>query len=139
MLLNFDFRWLYIPSINVDGNFELEHLAMKDPLLDVSLSNGEGFMVEDFQYQYHLGLAKDATEVKVHLDILHYCLIPYQASTCSNHQALSMANKSNKPLDATGVGASACARHGFFIPHSVVNFQKGERYVCAPTKQTLPY
>lgn len=27
----------------------------------------------------------------------------------------------------TGIGAGACARHGFFVPSSVVDFQKGER------------
>ncbi|KAG2078324.1 hypothetical protein BDR04DRAFT_998436, partial [Suillus decipiens] len=27
---------------------------------------------------------------------------------------------------ATGVGATACAHHGCFVPHSVVDFQKGE-------------
>ena len=32
-------------------------------------------------------------------------------------------------FDHTGVGAAACARHGAFVPTSVVNFQKGER--CA--------
>ena len=35
-------------------------------------------------------------------------------------------NKKNR--DATGIGACACARHGCFIPHTVVDFQKGERY-----------
>jgi hypothetical protein len=58
-----DIRWLYIPNINVDGNFELEHLAMKDPLSDVSLSNGEGFMVEDTQYKFHLDMTQDSKEV----------------------------------------------------------------------------
>jgi hypothetical protein len=32
-------------------------------------------------------------------------------------------------LDSTGKGACACARHGAFVPHSVVDFQKGERLV----------
>ena len=32
-------------------------------------------------------------------------------------------------MEATGIGAIACGRHGCFIPHSVVDFQKGERYV----------
>ncbi|KAG1859409.1 hypothetical protein C8R48DRAFT_673951 [Suillus tomentosus] len=31
-------------------------------------------------------------------------------------------------LRATGVGATACARHGCFVPHAVVDFQKGERF-----------
>ena len=32
-------------------------------------------------------------------------------------------------LDCTGKGACGCARHGAFIPHCVVDFQKGERLV----------
>jgi len=39
------------------------------------------------------------------------------------------ANHMKKNLDATGIGASACGRHGCFVPHSVVDFQKGERHV----------
>ena len=31
--------------------------------------------------------------------------------------------------DVTGIGATACARHGAFCPSGVVNFQQGERYV----------
>jgi hypothetical protein len=43
---------------------------MKDPLSDVSLSNGEGFMVEESQYQYHLGIVKVANEVPmIHVNI----------------------------------------------------------------------
>jgi hypothetical protein len=30
-------------------------------------------------------------------------------------------------LEVTGIGACACARHSFFVPGSVVDFQKGER------------
>ncbi|KAI6039496.1 hypothetical protein EDC04DRAFT_2568368, partial [Pisolithus marmoratus] len=29
----------------------------------------------------------------------------------------------------TGIGATACAWHGCFVPHSMVDFQKGERYM----------
>ena len=32
-------------------------------------------------------------------------------------------------MDATGIGATACARHGCFVPHTVVDFQLGERLV----------
>jgi hypothetical protein len=34
-----------------------------------------------------------------------------------------------------GVGAAACPRHGCFVPHSVVDFQKGER--CVPVKEVF--
>ncbi|KAG2056182.1 hypothetical protein BDR06DRAFT_981588 [Suillus hirtellus] len=40
-----------------------------------------------------------------------------QKSDCNNHHA----------LEATGIGGCACARHGCFVPHSMVDFQKGER------------
>ena len=42
---------------------------------------------------------------------------------------MNAANLDRKNRDATGIGACACARHGCFVPHTVVDFQKGERYV----------
>ncbi|KAG1723996.1 uncharacterized protein EDB91DRAFT_1087649 [Suillus paluster] len=50
----------------------------------------------------------------------------YMKSTCNNHQAVNEANIQRSNLRATGVGAPACARHGCFVPHAVVDFQKGE-------------
>ena len=32
-------------------------------------------------------------------------------------------------LALTGIGGCACARHGCFVPHAMVDFQKGEQYV----------
>ncbi|KAG2057281.1 hypothetical protein BDR06DRAFT_980943 [Suillus hirtellus] len=29
---------------------------------------------------------------------------------------------------STGIGGCACTQHGCFVPHSIVDFQKGERY-----------
>jgi hypothetical protein len=40
---------------------------------------------------------------------------------------VNQANANRRDLEATGIGACACARHGCFLPHSVVDFQKGER------------
>ncbi|KAG1830059.1 hypothetical protein F4604DRAFT_1695666 [Suillus subluteus] len=51
----------------------------------------------------------------------------YMKSTCSNHRAVNATNIQRSNLRATGVGATACARHGCFVPHAVVDFQKGER------------
>jgi hypothetical protein len=42
-----------------------------------------------------------------------------------------------KNLDATGVGACACARHGCFVPHTMVDFQKGEKYVHGVVKSVF--
>jgi hypothetical protein len=40
---------------------------------------------------------------------------------------VNRANAERHKLEATGIGAAACSRHGCFVPHSVVDFQKGER------------
>ncbi|KIO05537.1 hypothetical protein M404DRAFT_140741, partial [Pisolithus tinctorius Marx 270] len=50
-----------------------------------------------------------------------------ERSTCSNHRAINAANINKSNLWSTGIGATACARHGCFVPHSVVDFQKGEK------------
>jgi len=44
---------------------------------------------------------------------------------------VNAANVQRSNLRATGVGATACARHGCFVPHAVVDFQKGERCVIS--------
>jgi hypothetical protein len=51
-----------------------------------------------------------------------------QPSTCNTYKAIEQANSSRPHLDVTGIGATACC-HGFFVPTSVVDFQKGERFV----------
>ncbi|KIK82115.1 hypothetical protein PAXRUDRAFT_59479, partial [Paxillus rubicundulus Ve08.2h10] len=43
-------------------------------------------------------------------------------SSCNNHRAVNQANSSRARLEATGIGATACARHGCFVPHLVVDF-----------------
>lgn len=50
-----------------------------------------------------------------------------QPPTCHDHKAAQNKNQLHGGCDVTGIGAAACARHGFFIPSSVVDFQKGER------------
>ncbi|KAG1792281.1 uncharacterized protein HD556DRAFT_1309358 [Suillus plorans] len=37
--------------------------------------------------------------------------------------------KAEHLLEATGIGGCACARHGCFVPHAMVDFQKGERQI----------
>ena len=45
------------------------------------------------------------------------------------YQAIEQANSSQAHLDVTDISTTACC-HGFFVLASVVDFQKGERYVC---------
>ncbi|KAG0695343.1 hypothetical protein DFH29DRAFT_814295, partial [Suillus ampliporus] len=101
-------EWLVMRRYVVDGNFTAQHMKMKIPEDDVSLADGKGYMVTEGPYQAHIDDSK---------------------STCSNHRAVNATNIQRSNLRATGVGATACARHGCFVPHAVVDFQKGERSV----------
>ncbi|KAG1854605.1 hypothetical protein F4604DRAFT_1685973 [Suillus subluteus] len=106
-----DPAWLYSRSLVMDGNFKAEHMFLANPTNEVALTDGLGFMVGDGQYKLHLAKVQD---------IVH-------RSDCSNHQAVNQANTSRHKLEATGIGGCACTRHGCFVPHSMVDFQKGGR------------
>ncbi|KAI6137144.1 hypothetical protein F5141DRAFT_1230928 [Pisolithus sp. B1] len=97
----------------MDGNFTAQHMKMNKPELDVALSDGKGYMVLEVPYHSHLQQSLDSKE----------------RSTCSNHRAINAANINRSNLRSTGIGATACAWHGCFVPHSVVDFQIGERYM----------
>lgn len=120
-------------NVNMDGNFNWEQMKQSDTQLrnDVSLHNGEGFMVEGTRFAQH-SKARIADKPPVCLMrslIMNSRLILTQKSTCSNHKAVSASITSRSAnLQVTGIGACAC-RHSFFIPSSVVNFSKGEKYV----------
>ena len=47
-------------------------------------------------------------------------------------------NVKRSNLWATGVEVTACTRHGFFVPHSVVYFYKGEQYVATYHYRMMP-
>ncbi|KAN0088255.1 hypothetical protein V8E55_005312 [Tylopilus felleus] len=95
-----------------DGNFTGQHIKMRRPEDDVALSDGLAYMVANRPYQDHVMNAADNEE----------------RSSCQNHRAVNNANTSQTHLRATGVGTTACARHGCFVPHSVVDFYKGEQH-----------
>jgi hypothetical protein len=63
------FRWLYRRTIAVDGNMSAQHMKMRRPELDVSLTDGNGYVVEDSPYREHLG---EAVEIK------QVCYLIYQ-------------------------------------------------------------
>ncbi|KAG2130804.1 uncharacterized protein EDB93DRAFT_1094663, partial [Suillus bovinus] len=103
--------WLFTRTLVMDGNFKAEHLHPVNPSDEVSLMDGLAFMVGDERYKSHLCIAQDRV----------------QRSDCNNHHAVNQANTSRQKLEATGIGGCACARHRCFVPHSMVDFQKGER------------
>ncbi|KIK72726.1 hypothetical protein PAXRUDRAFT_21652 [Paxillus rubicundulus Ve08.2h10] len=97
----------------MDGNFKAKHMHDKKPDDQVFLMDGKGYIVGQKKYHDYLKAAKDAPE----------------RSDCNNHRAVNQANAHRHKLEATKIGGCACARHGCFIPHSLVDFQKGERQV----------
>ncbi|KAG2149136.1 uncharacterized protein EDB93DRAFT_1240433 [Suillus bovinus] len=82
MPLLWEQKWLVMKRLVVDGNFTAQHMNMREPERDIFLSDGSGYMVTE------------------------------KRSTCSNHRAVNAANANRSNLQATGVGATACARHG---------------------------
>jgi hypothetical protein len=47
----------------MDGNFQAEHMKMRNPENDVPLSEGTGFMVSRMPYESHLKSAAERRQV----------------------------------------------------------------------------
>ncbi|KAH9910766.1 uncharacterized protein BXZ73DRAFT_108537 [Epithele typhae] len=101
-----------------DGSFNLEHMVMRNPADNVSFVDGDLYFVAQEWFDAHL---KDA---------LTRAKDERVAATCNEHRATKESLGGKAHLDATGIGASACSRHGFFIPHTVWTFS-------APTEHGL--
>ena len=56
-------HWLRRRILVTDGNFKADHMKMKRPELDVVLTDGEGYFVEDAPYQEHLRDFQDIRQV----------------------------------------------------------------------------
>ncbi|KAI0340412.1 hypothetical protein BDW22DRAFT_1431008 [Trametopsis cervina] len=103
-------RWKYRVQLVMDGNFAAEHQRMKNPEDDVWLADGDGFFVGRTRFDEHVRTSVERV----------------QRSSCNDHKAVNGPGHKST-LDATGIGATACARHGAMVPHSVVNFTRGEK------------
>ncbi|TFK59879.1 hypothetical protein BDN72DRAFT_780133, partial [Pluteus cervinus] len=106
-------KFVYSRQFVMDGNFTASHIEKAGKKDNVWLMDGEAFMTHHTRYHEHL---KDKPEEE-------------PRSTCHNHCAQLDQNIGKQGRDVTGIGATACARHGAFCPASVVDFQKGERQV----------
>ncbi len=100
--------------ITLAGCWWNDHLQLKKPQSDIQLRDSTGYVVTTTTYKEHLAITNGVQE----------------KSDCANHKAVNQATRPRKHVDNTGIGAIACARHGFFVPHSIVNFKKGEQWVC---------
>ena len=54
---------LFMQGFMMDGNFQAEHMKMRNPESDVPLSDGTGFMVSKTQYESHLKSAAERQQV----------------------------------------------------------------------------
>lgn len=51
-----------------DGNFSNEHMCMRQPMLDASLTDGQGYVVGEQDYQFHLKHSVEVKQVSLHCD-----------------------------------------------------------------------
>ena len=64
-LLTFCFsKNLFMQGFIMDGNFQVEHMRMRNPENDVPLSDGTGFMVRKKPYEAHLKSAAEKQQVR---------------------------------------------------------------------------
>ncbi|KAI6000355.1 hypothetical protein F5J12DRAFT_784372 [Pisolithus orientalis] len=106
-------HWTLARSLVMDGNFKAEHMHPKDTGSKAWLMDGKGYMVASQPYKEYLSSTKNVVEI----------------SDCSNHWAVNQANANQQQLTSTGIGGCACAWHGCFVLHAMVNFQKGKQQV----------
>ncbi|KAN0138134.1 hypothetical protein V8E53_004023 [Lactarius tabidus] len=114
MKINLPTNWKtkYSLTFIMDGNFSAEHMRYRSTDKDVALSPGMAVMSNPKLYKSHLQSGAEMIQASIR-------------STCNTYKTIELANASQPHLDVTGIGATACC-HGFFVPTSVVNFQKGE-------------
>ncbi|KAI5996885.1 hypothetical protein F5J12DRAFT_907008 [Pisolithus orientalis] len=105
-------HWTLARSLVMDGNLKAEHMHPKDAGRKAWLMDGKGYMVTSQPYKEYLSGTKNVVEI----------------SDCSNHQAVNQANANQQQLASMGIGGCACAWHGCFVPHAMVDFQKGKQY-----------
>jgi hypothetical protein len=70
-------NWVTRRTITVDGNFHADHIKMRRPDMDVMLSNGQGYMVEEVGYKKYMNVAKDLRVVGLNITLFEsiYLLI----------------------------------------------------------------
>ncbi|KAG1813484.1 hypothetical protein DFJ58DRAFT_850669 [Suillus subalutaceus] len=100
------------------GELALICLACPQPGINAPLLADRN--VDDPSWLYARSLAMDGNFKAEHLHPTH----PEDEVWLTD---VNQANASRHKLEATGIGGCACAHHGCFVPHSIVDFQKGER------------
>ncbi|KDQ05650.1 hypothetical protein BOTBODRAFT_97118, partial [Botryobasidium botryosum FD-172 SS1] len=106
----------YIHSLflAVDGNFRLQLKKKLRDLHDFHLHDGRAYFRNEEEYKQYLTTVKESK----------------QPATCHSFTAGNVALAGRyKNAVVTGVVAVYCARHGLFRPDSIVDLEKGEKYI----------
>ncbi|KAF8149042.1 hypothetical protein B0H34DRAFT_758043 [Crassisporium funariophilum] len=104
-------RWVFRVLLTGDGNFKADHVRQKKDA-DVWLINGGGMFPKKDHYFAFLARAIEQ----------------FTKAPCENtFRAIQNALLASKACDLTGVVAMCCARHGCFVPNSLVDLFKGEQ------------
>lgn len=113
-----------------DGNFKQNHLGKAAKATSIApLMDGASFtqpLVGTFgeatRYVKHMDEQSGRKRGKPTKEVKH---------VCNSHTAWLSASAGKPHYDINGIGATLCARQGCYIPTSVVDFPRGEKYVFA--------
>jgi hypothetical protein len=128
LILTHPYSTQLIRTFIMDGNFSAKHMRCRSGEMDTPLSSGMAYMANPNLYKKHLLSGKESIQVCDSISIYDAQPMISKDNTCNTYRAIEMANSSWPHLDVTGIRATTCC-HGFFVPTSVVDFQKGERYI----------
>ncbi|KAF8964535.1 hypothetical protein BDZ97DRAFT_1918967 [Flammula alnicola] len=104
----FAFQHIFV----ADGNFKADHVRQKSAQDDVWLLDGAGMAPNRAEY----------------LEFLRTAIERLTKAPCENtFRAIMNALLSSKACDITGLVALVCARHGFYVPNTLVDLFKGEQ------------
>lgn len=126
-------RFVFKLMLVADGNFKADHVRQKGSD-NIWLSEGGGMAPKRAEYHAFLRSAIEKLTVSKICSITNVqgataCRSShFQKAPCENtFRAIMNALLASKACDVTGVGSMACARHGCYVPTSLVDFFKGEQ------------
>ncbi|KIM59751.1 hypothetical protein SCLCIDRAFT_125607 [Scleroderma citrinum Foug A] len=110
-LTNVPCRHKYTLFLSADGNFRLQRKNKRGDSDDVALNKGNAYFMETEEFKKYLQRVKALEDLGT-CALVHIC----RPSECKKNAVIS------------GVIAVQCARHGFYMPQSMVDLTKGEAF-----------
>lgn len=120
-------RYRYANAVLIDGNQTAGHnMGKYGGVDDVCLTDGTGYFVTRGPFQQHCENAINTKTVSFASPSAGIMLLisELQRDVCNEHKATGSSDRSGNRLVA-GIGAAVCD-DAFCIPHTTVDFRKGE-------------